>query len=317
MVSRAKPYVTCIIVNYRTAHILKENIDRISSSVNYTIIVDNASPNNDYDIIEKKIGSQNLCKNVLLIASPKNGGFSYGNNLALKHLPQQTDYVYFLNPDTRLNDGAVSELVNFMEKTPKAGVAGSRLESPEGQLHRSVFNFPTITREFFAHLNIDIIGKRWPSLLISFEHEDTQQESDWVAGASMLVRRSLIDEGHTFDQNYFLYYEEVDFMLKIKCSGWTTWYVPNSVVMHLEGEATGISKDNVQSVTKPDYWYDSWRLYYVKNFSRSYAMGAALARIIGCFFAILHRSIRLKSIRDSLRILVDSFVKCLLPLLRA
>ncbi|MBC7756003.1 MAG: glycosyltransferase family 2 protein, partial [Bdellovibrio sp.] len=83
----------------------------------------------------------------------------------------------------------------------------------------------------------------------------------WVSGASMMIRRQLINEIGLLDENFFLYFEEVDFFHRAKVAGWQTWYVPVAKVMHIEGAATGIKS----AKRRPQYWYDSRRRYFIKH----------------------------------------------------
>jgi GT2 family glycosyltransferase len=88
---------------------------------------------------------------------------------------------------------------------------------------------------------------------------------DWVTGAAMMIRKEVLSEVGLLDDGYFLYFDEVDFCFRARQAGWPAYYVPDSVVTHLQAQATGITDDRKDKRRYPDYWFDSRRRFFVKN----------------------------------------------------
>ena len=97
-------------------------------------------------------------------------------------------------------------------------------------------------------------------------------EADWVAGASMIVRREVFETVGLMDEKYFLYFEEVDFCLAADRGGWPCWYVPESRVVHFVGQSSGVTDTKRKPQRRPTYWFDSRRRFFVKNYGWWYAV---------------------------------------------
>lgn len=278
-----------IIVNYRTADLTIDALASLESQIRammlaQVVVVDNASGDGSADRIEAAILQRKWPGWVTLVRAQRNGGFAYGNNLGLQVATQRRvrpTYVHLLNPDTVLRPGALEALVSFMDTHPEAGIAGSRLEDPDGTPQMSAFRFPGILGEFDRSIRFGPISKllsRWVSFPPIW---DEPQPTDWVAGASMIVRREVFDAVGPLDEKYFMYYEEVDFTLSARRAGWTCWYVPASRVVHLVGQASGVTDPKKARRRRPAYWFESRRRYMLKHFGVEGAVAADLATLAG------------------------------------
>jgi N-acetylglucosaminyl-diphospho-decaprenol L-rhamnosyltransferase len=150
------------------------------------------------------------------VKAPKNGGFAYGNNLAIQRAYEvgPPDYVYLLNPDTVLRKGAIGVLAHFLEAHPDVGIAGSSFENLDGTDWPIAFRFPSMLSEFEGGLQFGLatwVLRRW---VIAVQMSKVAQPIDWVPGASMMIRRAVIEAIGGLDENYFLYFEETDFCLR-------------------------------------------------------------------------------------------------------
>jgi hypothetical protein len=119
-------------------------------------------------------------------------------------------------------------------------------------------------------------------------------QCDWVSGASLIVRREVIEQVGLMDEGYFLYFEEVDFCRRAREAGWECWYVPDSRVMHLEGASTGI---NAVAKRRGGYWYDSRRRYFVKHFGIAGLVAADVLWAIGRSMYSIRRILTLGAAR--------------------
>ncbi|MHC4375342.1 MAG: glycosyltransferase family 2 protein [Planctomycetota bacterium] len=179
---------------------------------------------------------------------------------------QRPDYVLLLNPDTVVRPGAIAALVDFLEAHPTAGLAGSRLEDPDGTLQASSFRFPSIASEFNGQLRFGPVHKllsRWAT--VSPQPQDGPSPTDWVAGASLMVRASVLADIGLMDEAYFLYYEETDFCLRAAQAGWSCHYVPSSKVVHLVGQSSGVTNPGDRAKRLPQFWFESRARFLAKH----------------------------------------------------
>jgi N-acetylglucosaminyl-diphospho-decaprenol L-rhamnosyltransferase len=107
---------------------------------------------------------------------------------------------------------------------------------------------------------------------------DRTIEVDWLAGASMLIRRQVFEAIGLFDETFFLYYEETDFCRRARLAGWPTYYVVGSSVAHVGSASTGFQD---MSKPTPSYWFDSRRHYFLKNHGPAYLLASNVAYVVG------------------------------------
>ncbi len=280
------------IVNYRSANLTIDCLQSLSSEMPKfldarVVVVDCASADGSLQTLAGAIDHHGWNSWAQLIAAPENGGFAYGNNLAIKPFldaPGSPEYVLLLNPDTLVRPGALTALVNFMDQNPRVGIAGSRLEDPDGTQQRSAFRFPSIFGELDNGLRLGLVSRMLHRFVVAPAPQECPHETDWVAGASMIVRRQVISDIGLMDEQYFLYYEEVDYCLRARRAGWQIWYAPESRVVHLIGQSTGVTTKTAPTQRprrRPAYWFDSRKRYFVKNRGHLYAMIADAAWLIG------------------------------------
>jgi N-acetylglucosaminyl-diphospho-decaprenol L-rhamnosyltransferase len=150
---------------------------------------------------------------VTLVTAPKNGGFAYGNNVALQHAcaAGPPRYLHMLNPDTIVRNGAIGALFRFLETHREVGIAGSGLENPDGSQWQYAFRFPSALSELEEGLRFWLTSRWLRRWAVAWPMTSLAQAVDWVSGASMMIRWSVIDQIGGFDENYFLYFEETDF----------------------------------------------------------------------------------------------------------
>ncbi|WP_417550275.1 glycosyltransferase family 2 protein [Methylophaga sp.] len=278
------------VVNYRSAalvcRMLPDLIHQIDKSRDRIVIVDNQSPDDSFKILTDFVNKAGFIEYVDVVLAEKNGGFSYGNNLAIKtainRYQKTPSFIWLLNPDTRVLDGALTNLVSFFDTSPKAGILGSRLESENGAPQESAFNFCSLASEFLASTSIGYLNRIFSKSLVSLNYiPDSPTLCDWVAGASMFIRYSVIENIGLMDETYFLYFEETDFCLQSVRAGWECWYVPSSRVIHYVGQSTGVIRGDALRRRRPKYWFQSRQYYFLKNHGLSYTMAADLIWGIG------------------------------------
>ncbi|TGD73966.1 glycosyltransferase family 2 protein [Mangrovimicrobium sediminis] len=292
------------IVNYRTADLVCRCLAALAVEKSawrdfHVVIVDNASADDSVAILEHHIAQQQWQDWVTVIAAPRNGGFSYGNNIAFRRLEAlHCDYIWMLNPDTLPLPGASSALRDLLQGNACVGMAGSRLEDEDGTAQVSAFNYPTPLGELLTSSRLGLLAERFPQAVVAPPVAAQAHRSDWLAGASIMFPVSLLREVGYMDEQYFLYFEEVDYCRSVAASGREIWYCPDSRVVHMVGAATGISDERKQAPRRPRYWFDSRRRYYRKNHGLFAAVSADLLWLAGYSSWLVRRTLQRKPNND-------------------
>jgi len=304
-----------VIVNYRTADLTIACLHSLAGELRAipdarVIVADNAS-GDDSVIRIKHAAIEQLAEvhdRVMILPLPRNAGFAYGNNQAIRYAREALEpfeYILLLNPDTLVRAGAISKLIEFMDRNPRAGIAGSRLEDPDGTPQRSAFRFHTIFSEFDNGLHLGFVSRLLARKVVAPPCPSEACRADWVAGASMIIRAQALSDVGLLDEQYFMYFEEVDFCRRANRAGWRTWYVPESRVVHLVGQSSGVTDPQQQRKRRPAYWFDSRRRYFVKNHGRVYASLADAAFATGYMLWRLRRRLQRKPDNDPSHLLAD------------
>src|SRR5262249_24445763 len=166
-----------------------------------------------------------------------------------------------------------------MDAHPKVGIAGSRLEDPDGTPQRSAFRFKSPMSEFEANLKLGIVTRLLSRWVATPPVTDQTCETDWVPGASMIIRQNVFKDIGLLDEGYYTYFDHIDFCFNARKAGWPTWYIPSSRGVQLVGQTTGIV--NRATKRQPEYLFEARRRYFLKNHTPAYAALTDLAMISG------------------------------------
>ncbi len=293
----SKPITWIITVNYRTADLVINSLRALDLQKGalgggQVLIIDNASGDGSAEKIASAIDAEGWEAWSSIMPMSKNGGFAYGNNIGFSKAfssDDHVDYLMLLNPDSVAREGALEHLIAFMEKHPEVGIAGSRLENEDGGIECSAHKFHSPISELLDGARLGILDLFLSNYEVTPPLRDEAHRCDWVSGSSMIIRREVIEEIGMMDEGFFLYFEEVDFFQRAAKAGWQTWYVPESVVMHIEGASTGIKSTR----RRPEYWYESRRRYLVKHYGVLALILADLLWSIGRLTFFMRRFLKL------------------------
>ena len=307
--------VSIVIVNYCSAPLTLACLESLAAEradgADFdVVVVENDSPDNSYRALSDGLAAQPWSGWVSLEKTRKNGGFSYGVNtgvragLAKEHQP---DAFLLLNPDTYLRPGALDVLTHALLADPEVGIVGSRLEDPDGTQQHSRFRFPNIGNQFADGLRVGVVHKLLGDLATCPPLVEEAHDVDWLAGASMLIRREVFERVGLFDEDFFLYFEELDFTRRAAGIGLRTRYIPDSRVVHLVGQSTGVTARHVRPGRTPAYWFESRNRYFRKHHSPAYKLAADAAFMLGRSIHHCLRILRGRPNEDPPRYLWDFF----------
>lgn len=305
------PCLLTVILNWRTPEMTLRAteaalraLEGIAGAVN---IVDNASGDGSFKTMQAEVirrGWDKAATPVRVLQSGHNGGFGAGNNFGIRAgLPGGgvPDYVYILNSDAFPEPGAIRALLDYLQGHPDTGFVGSFLQGPDGVAHQTAFRFPSIAGELEATVRFGPVSRLLRSRIVTLAVPQATTRVDWLAGASLMMRRSMLDQIGLFDEEFFLYFEETDLCRRAAQAGWATVYVRESRVAHIGSVSTGMKT----WVRMPGYWFDSRRHYFTKTHGRTYAFAALAAHVAGASLWRLRAFVQRKEVGDPPQYLRD------------
>jgi N-acetylglucosaminyl-diphospho-decaprenol L-rhamnosyltransferase len=303
-----------IIVNYRTPKMTLDAVRTLLAALEdvegaEVAVVDNDSQDGSFEILSRGVAALTRPGGtpVKVIASGRNGGFAYGVNVGVRYgfkSKAPPDFFYLLNSDAFPDPSAVRELLALFDREPRAGIAGSYVYGSDGRPHQTAFRFPSPISEFERALQLGLASRVLTRWRVPLPLPDEDCPVDWVAGASMMIRREVFEDAGLFDERFFLYFEETDFCRRAKSRGWSTFYVRGSAVAHLGGASTGIKNDRTRR-RMPAYWFDSRRHYFRKNHGDAYLAVSDVLFALGFSLWRMRRKIQNKPDEDPPSLLAD------------
>lgn len=263
--------ISVIILNWNTKDLLRESLHSVVAQSRHialqTIVVDNASEDGSREMV---------CENfpqVELVVNSTNIGFGAGNNRALPYAKGR--YLLFLNSDTVVKENALKMMVDFADQNPDIGILGPKLLNGDGSLQYSCRRFPNIATGFFRSTPL---GKLFPNnrhnadyLMKDWDHA-TPRDVDWVSGAALMLRKTTADQIGCFDEEYYMYCEDVDLCWRCNHAplpmdasrNWRVTYFPDAEIFHY------IGKSSDQVPTRMTYeFHRSQYLFYKKHYLKT------------------------------------------------
>lgn len=253
MVNSTSPEVTVIICSYNTKDITLKCLDNLKRSIDYskkeveTIVVENGSDGTG-SIIKSKYPW------VKLLEPKENTGFAKGNNLGIKASNKNSKYYLLLNSDVLVNNNTLQKSIDFIENNKDCDVLGCRLMLGDGSMQPSGGFLPTPLSVFTWIFGIDLIPVI-SQLLPQFhpKHKSffkTSKQVGWVMGAYLFLKNEVVGKTKGFDENFFMYTEEVELCRRINDLGYKIWYTPDFEVTHLDKASSKIDPERLRRIAK-------------------------------------------------------------------
>ena len=257
--------VAVIIVNYNVRDLLDRALRSLHETAEALIheiwVIDNASTDDTVEYLKQHWPKVNL------IVNEENRGYGQANNQGITKT--QSDYILVLNPDTEVQRGALQELVEFMDSRPQAGVCGPKIISPQGFFRPECRRgFPTPLAAFSRLFGLSSLFPRSRVLgkyHLTYLEPDYEAQVDALSGACMMVRREAAEKVGYFDEDYFLYGEDIDWCWRMKKAGWEVWYIPRASIIHIKGASMRRS-----SGRSDWFFFDAMRIFVRKHLRDKY-----------------------------------------------
>lgn len=255
-----------VILNYNTRDFLRGCLNSLDQSrgVEFEIIVvDNASSDGSVEMMQSEF------PRIRTIASARNGGYAFGNNLALREFllpPDPPRALMLLNTDTVMPPDGLGILLDFLDAHPDAGIVGPKLVRADGSLDLACRrSFPTPEISFYRMLGLSKLlprSRRFGQYNLTYLDENETAEVDSVVGACMLLRTEALKQVGLLDESFFMYGEDLDLALRFKQAGWKVFYYPGTEVLHYKRES---SKNSTKAQVE---FYRAMYVFYQKHYER-------------------------------------------------
>ncbi len=259
-----KTDISIVIVNYNVKDFLLQclrSIDQSKTELNVeTIVVDN----NSIDASVEELSP--IFPNVKFISTGKNLGFGKANNIGFRESIGK--YILILNPDTILEDNTLRKMFDFMESNPDIGISGCKVLNPDGTFQLACRRgFPTPWASFSKLFGLQSLfpkSRLFAKYNQTFRSIDDTYEIDAVIGAFMFCRKETIDAIDGFDEDFFMYAEDIDLCFRAKNSGWKIVYYHETSIIHFKGESTRRS-----SINSVKHFYKAMEIFAEKHYGKS------------------------------------------------
>ncbi len=268
--------LSIITVNYNVKEFLQNlihSIHKAAGSLSYEIIiVDNASSDGSVDFITEKFPEAKL------ISNDKNLGFGKANNQGLKIA--KGNYILLINPDAIVSEDTFTKMISFFESHPAVGLAGCKILNPDGTLQLACRrSFPGPWTSFCKVTGLSNLfpnSRLFARYNLTFKDENESYEVDAISGSFMMMKREVYEKAGGFDEDYFMYGEDLDLCYRIQQSGYKVYYVHETQIIHYKGESTRRS-----SLDETKFFYEAMHLFVKKHLSSSLLVQFILRTAIG------------------------------------
>ncbi|HET6723552.1 MAG TPA: glycosyltransferase family 2 protein [Chitinophagaceae bacterium] len=253
--------LSIVIVNYNSKFLIEQCLGSVRKAITgidtEIIVVDNNSTDGSRDYLADKFPG------LKFIFNNDNAGYAKACNQGFKI--SSGSYVLFLNPDTVLSENCLAGCISFFESHPDAGAAGVRMLDSQGNfLKESKRGVPSASASFYKLFGLAAIfpgSKTFAKYYQSHLPEKANNPVDVLSGAFMMVRRHVFETANGFDEDFFMYGEDIDLSLRVSQLGYKNYYLGNISVTHLKGGSTKYNYRYVQD------FYGAMNLFVKKHYS--------------------------------------------------
>jgi N-acetylglucosaminyl-diphospho-decaprenol L-rhamnosyltransferase len=252
--------LSVIIVSYNVKYYLEQCLCSVIAACkniqSEIIVVDNASGDNAIKYLQPKFST------VVFIENEMNEGFAKANNKALSIAKGQ--YILYLNPDTLISENVISTAISFLEHNKRAGAVGVKMIDGNGDfLPESKRSFPSTMASFFKLSGMAALFPRsglFNKYALGNLDDDSMHEANVLSGAFFLSCKKILTDLNGFDEDFFMFGEDIDLSYRIIQQGYKNYYLGNNIIIHFKGESTRNDKAYVKN------FYDAMTIFINKHY---------------------------------------------------
>src|SRR5579862_1880039 len=246
----AQPDVGVVVVTFNALPWLERCLESVQGRE--VVVVDHGSTDGTLELVRERFPEAR-------IVEQDNRGMGGGNNAGMQVVAGR--YFFLLNSDAGVVGDGLERLIEFADAHPDAAVVGPRLRNQDGALQRSVRAEPTLWRLATEYLFLRKLAPRSgllnPLYAGGFAHDEVR-EAEWLSGPALLVRREAADAVGLFDEAFFMFGEETDWLTRFRRAGWKVLFFPGAEVVHVGGATHGgtLYVENLRGHLR---WFDKHR----------------------------------------------------------
>lgn len=268
MTDENKTRLQIVIINYKTPDLVFGALKSLENEINHhsdkVVVVDNFSDDGSDEKIERMIDENNWGHWASMIRSTVNGGFSAGNNIGIKSV--NADYYLLLNSDAYISPGAIDIMISKMADNPDIGILGPAITWEDGGVQTSCFNYGRPLGEMVSTASTGLITKilsPFGAKEIAIQNAKNETRPEWISFCCVMIRNEVFNQVGLMDEEYFMYYEDMDYCRMARKKGWDIIYFTAARVVHLN---KGQSNNKLSRF--PAYVYRSRSRYFIKFYGR-------------------------------------------------
>ena len=261
---------------------LRQTVREIELEV---IIIDNSSNDEGLKSVLNRFPETRLIDNSI------NVGFARANNQGTE--VAKGDVLLFINPDTTMTEGAVETMLNHLRSNPSVGIVGPKVLNPDGSIQYSCRNFPTLWSGLFNRYSL--MTRFFPNnrysrdyLMSDFDHNSIRSV-DWVSGCCMMIPAPVFQKVGRFDENYFMFTEDMDLCRAMGKKGYEVEYFPNAQIIH------EISSSNAKMAAQTIIKRHQGMIYYYNKYDKTNLLAQWVVNsmiMVRCFFLLIFNMIK-------------------------
>lgn len=251
--------VVISIINFRTGDLtlqcVQSVLDDMAGINGLVVVVDNYSGDDSADQIDVWLSEQPAGTPVQLVRSPTNSGFSGGHNQGIA--VAEAEFYLVLNSDAILHPGHLRAMLSAARAHPEVGLFAPVIEYDDGGVQDSCFRFPSPTGELIRAARNSFITRAFKSHEVSLGPDPAPEQIQWASFACILLRGEMMRAVGPMDEGYFLYFEDVEYCLRVRRAGWGIRQVRDAKAVHFRGGSGPVKSLSKERARLPRYYYSS------------------------------------------------------------
>lgn len=278
-----------VIINYKTPDLVVAVLESLKTEVDpdamQVIVVDNDSRDNSLICLNKWTQKNHAATWIKLVDAGHNTGFSGGNNIGIRSV--KAKYYLLLNSDTIVRPGAIQTLLDAANQNPDVGLVSPRLEWEDATPQESCFRFHTPVSELITSASTSVVTRLFSKYVVPQQVIEKTDFYQWTSFACVLIKADVLEQIGLLDDEFFMYFEDVEFSYRALQAGWKILNIPHAHVVHLRGGSSPLKSQAKLRKRLPRYFYESRTRYFYLLYGRSGLLAANLLWLLGAMIAVI------------------------------